>query len=89
MSSKANARRLAISALKANPLAIFTGEQQARLDDPAFDVRFTDLGMDSLARMELSIWLELEQGIAITESELRLLDSLSGLEEFLALRLPE
>ena len=81
------AREVAIEALQANPLASFSEEHRARLREPGFDVSFEELGMDSLGRMELSIWLELEQGIGVTEAEVQAMKSLAGLESFLAVRL--
>jgi acyl carrier protein len=42
--------------------------------------------MDSLAGMELSIWLELEQGHEVTVVEVQEMESLNGLARFLASR---
>lgn len=87
MNDTNRARALAIEALQANPLAIFSDEHRARLWEPGFDVSFEELGLDSLGRMELSIWLELEQGIGVTEVEVQAMKSLAGLEAFLAARI--
>ncbi|MEN9316991.1 MAG: Phosphopantetheine attachment site [Pseudomonadota bacterium] len=85
MSEETNrGRLLAIEALHANPLAMFSDHHRARLSDPGFDVSFEELGLDSLGRMELSIWLELEHGIAVTEVEVQAMESLAGLAAFLA-----
>lgn len=84
---KSRAREIAIEALRANPLAMFSEAHLARLREPGFDVSFEELGMDSLGRMELSIWLELEQGIAVTEVEVQAMKSLAGLETFLVGRI--
>ena len=43
---------------------------RARLDDPAEEVRFQELGFDSLALLELSIWLETEAGAEVGEATL-------------------
>ena len=43
-------------------------DRLALLDDPSSDCGFEALGFDSLARMELCIWLQLEAGIEIAET---------------------
>lgn len=77
-------RQLAIKALQANPLIFSLNAHLARLSDPSFEVTFEELGMDSLARMELSIWLEVECGIEVTEAEIMEMNDLGGLTEFIA-----
>jgi acyl carrier protein len=42
----------------------------ARLDDPVGEVRFDELGFDSLALLELAIWLEVEAGAEVGEATL-------------------
>ena len=74
-----NSRHLAITALKSNPLVIFTHEQLAQLADPEFDIRLAELGMDSLGYMELSIWLEIELGMTIPLSEIEKISTLKAL----------
>jgi acyl carrier protein len=79
-------RENALAALRQNPLVFFPEGYDARLDDPSFDLSFDELGMDSLAGMELSIWLELEQGHEVTVVEVQEMESLNGLARFLASR---
>jgi len=43
-------------------------ELTARLEDPAADCSFEELHFDSLGRMELCIWLQMEVGVEIDES---------------------
>ena len=43
--------------------------------------------MDSLAMMELSIWLEVECGVEATEEDIREMSSLSGIANFLERKL--
>lgn len=77
-------REEALAALRSNPLVFFPNGYETKLGDPAFDLTFAELGMDSLAGMELSIWLELERGIEVTEVEIQEMRSLNGLASFLA-----
>lgn len=77
-------REEALTALRNNPLVFFPDGYEAKLGDPTFDLTFAELGMDSLAGMELSIWLELERGIEVTEVEIQEMESLNGLASFLA-----
>lgn len=79
--------QLAVAALQANPMVLFTETQIAGLEDPSFDISFSELEMDSLARMELSIWLEVEHGLEVTEGELEDVRSLQGLSRLLQSRL--
>lgn len=82
--SDVTSRDVALAALRANPLIFFTDDHEAGLADPGFDVSFEALGMDSLGRMELSIWIELELGIEVTEVEIQEMASLNGLARFIA-----
>lgn len=78
---------IAIAALKANP-AVFVPENYfSALSDPEFDITFDELEIDSVARMELSIWLELEYKIEITEGELQSIGSVRRLARMLEIRL--
>lgn len=79
-----NDRDVAIAALRANPMAIFEADHEARLADPAADLAFEELNLDSLGLMELSIWLELELGLETTEVELQQIATLNGLAAFIA-----
>lgn len=83
MSKNELSRKLAIRALQANPSVIFLKKHLAGLSDPSFEVSFEELAMDSLARMELSIWLEIECGIKVTEVAIMEMKSLAGLTEFI------
>ena len=80
-------RDLAIRALAENPMVFFTRQHQASLSDSNVDLGFADLGMDSLGRMELSIWLERECGLDAADAQLQEFASLNELALFLAQRL--
>lgn len=58
----------------------------ARLADPAADCSFEELGFDSLARMELCIWMQVEHGIEIGEATLLDHPSVAALAAHLARR---
>lgn len=77
-------RQRILAALEENPQVRFRDEHAALRDTPARDVTFADLGMDSLARMELSIWLELEFGLELAEGQIGELGSLNRLACFVA-----
>lgn len=85
--NRQDARELAVKGITANPGLVLSQEQLAALNAPAGDITFDDLGLDSLGRMELSIWLELECGLELTEEQVRELGSLEGLTGLLAGRL--
>lgn len=74
----------ALGALRDIAHLLFPEGYEAKLDDPSFDISFAALGMDSLAGMELSIWLELERGLEVSEVEIQEMRSLNGLALFLA-----
>lgn len=88
--TEANAgfRALAIEALLDNPGARIGPGIRERLDDPAGDVTFEELDMDSLGRMELAIWLELRLQIELTEAQVQVIGSSKGLENYLRANLP-
>lgn len=75
---------LTLRALHANPLVFFR-ESHKNIDilNPDADITFEELGMDSLARMELSIWLELELDLEITADEIERQGSLKRLANLL------
>ena len=83
MSNPSDARRLAAAALRANPVVVLDQDMRRALEDPAQDLSFQALGMDSLAHMELSIWLELELGIVASEEAIGELGSVAGLARFI------
>jgi acyl carrier protein len=78
-----NGRALAVRALLANPALRLSDEVRARFADPRSDVAFDELDMDSLARMELSIWLEVNLGLAVTEERILAMKSMAGLARYL------
>ncbi len=82
--NRQDARQLAVKGITANPGLVLSQEQLAALNAPAGDISFDDLGFDSLGRMELSIWLELECALELTEEQVRELGSLEGLTGLLA-----
>lgn len=82
--SEKTPRQIAAEALRANPVAQFTPAQLAVLDGAEGEVRFAELGIDSMGLMELSIWLELELGLSLTAGELARLQGLVGLAERIA-----
>ena len=78
-------RTLVVAAVKANPVAVVTRpEMLARLHDPGSDCSFEELGFDSLARMELCIWLQTEAGAVISEDILTEHASVNRLAAYLA-----
>jgi acyl carrier protein len=67
----ARLRAIIAEGVRQNPVApVSDPELLARLADPGADCSFEELGYDSLARMELCIWLEVEHGIEINEATL-------------------
>ena len=80
-------RRLVVDAVRANPaVEVVDPEVLGALDDACADCTFEALGFDSLARMELSIWLQLEAGITIGENEVMSHPSVNALASYLATR---
>ena len=80
-------RALLAAGVRANPVVrVEDPALLARLDDPAGDCGFEALGFDSLARMELCIWLQLEAGIEIAENEIAEHPSVAALAAWLAAR---
>ena len=59
----------------------------ARLDDPGCDCSFEELFFDSLARMELCIWMQTEVGVELDESEILAHPSVDSLAAHLARKL--
>ena len=72
-------RQIAITALNSNPLVFMSREQRGQLSDPEFDINLLEIGMDSLGRMELSIWLEIELGMIVPLPEIEKISTLSAL----------
>lgn len=74
---------LAMRAVTENPMLFVDDSLRLKLTNPDFDISFESLEMDSLSRMEMAIWLELELGIEISEAKIQELGSLVGLRNFL------
>lgn len=80
-------RALLVAAVRQNPVALPADPTLLRrLDDPAVDAGFDALGFDSLARMELCIWMQLEAAIELRESDLIDHPSIAALAVHLATR---
>jgi acyl carrier protein len=82
-----HSKEIVIRALLANPLIFSTQEALSKLVYAEIDSSFVDLGMDSLGRMELSIWLEVEFDLEVTESQIQEISSVAKLANFLKLKL--
>lgn len=66
----ARLRALVAEAVRANPVVTVSDPALfAQLADPSADCSFDELGFDSLARMELCIWMQVEAGLEVTEAE--------------------
>ncbi|BDG73922.1 acyl carrier protein [Roseomonas fluvialis] len=80
-------RALVAEGVRQNPV-VFVSDPVllARLADPAADCSFEALGFDSLARMELCIWIQLEAGLEVTEAEMLDHPSVAALSAHLAAR---
>jgi acyl carrier protein len=59
-------------------------ELRSRLEDSASDCTFEELHFDSLARMELCIWMQTEAGVELDESEILAHPSVNALAAYLA-----
>lgn len=75
-----NGRQFVLDALEqAGVLGIGNHPQREAFLAGAGDISFKDLEMDSLARMELCIYIEVNSGIEIAPDQLDKVTSLSGL----------
>lgn len=80
-------RALIAEGVRRNPVvAVSDPLLLARLDDPAADCGFEEMGFDSLARMELCIWMQVEAGIEVTEGEMLDHPSVAALAAHIAAR---
>lgn len=80
--SVTNARQFVVDAAgKANVIGVRSHPNLQAFLDGAGDVNFSDLEMDSLARMELCISIEVGTGVEITPDQLDEIKSLAGLVE--------
>lgn len=86
MSTPPRGRLIALAALQANPVVHLTPEQTDAVVRGEADLTFEELGMDSMARMELSIWLELEHAIELSEREIQEIGSVGSLAALLDAR---
>lgn len=78
-------RAVLAAGVRANPVAPpDRPEMLARLDDPSDPLPFAELEFDSLAKLELCIWLELERGVVVTEADMAEQASLASLAAHLA-----
>jgi acyl carrier protein len=87
MQDAARLRALIAEGVRQNPV-VFVSDRALldRLADPAADCSFEALGFDSLARMELCIWIQLEAGLEVTEAEMLDHPSVAALSAYLAAR---
>ncbi|MBB5689382.1 acyl carrier protein [Roseomonas alkaliterrae] len=84
---RAALRALIAEGVRQNPVVTVTDpDLRALLDDPAAECSFEALGFDSLARMELCIWLQLEAGIEVSEAALLDHPGVAALAAHLAVR---
>lgn len=76
-------KKIVFNALKSIPHLSFEGIDEQKIVNTDFDISFNQLALDSLAKMELIIWLEIEYGIEINEFDLENLKSINGLTHFI------
>ena len=79
-----DARKLVAKGILENPLVFMDAKSQESLTGSPKDVSFEELAMDSLAFMELSIWLQLEIDVELTEVELSNFGSVNVLATYLS-----
>jgi acyl carrier protein len=80
-------RALIAEGVRQNPVVTVSDPRLlARLDNPAADCGFEEMGFDSLARMELCIWMQLEAGIELTDGEVLDHPSVAALAAHIAAR---
>ncbi len=78
-------RERVLAAIAANPaVGPDSPETFERMNDPARDCSFEELGFDSLARMEFCIVLEMEYGISVTSGEVEGCPSINAMAVYLA-----
>jgi acyl carrier protein len=81
------AREAVVSAVRSVLIAgLADPDAIARLDDPALDVTFDELGLDSLARLSLAVALYTDHGFAISEEEVVRAGTVGRLAQHLARR---
>ncbi len=78
-------RERLLDAISTNPaVGPDSPEMLERMNDPARDCTFEELGFDSLARMELCIVLETDYGITVTQGDLEGQPSINAMAAWLA-----
>lgn len=78
-------RERVLAAIAANPVVgPDSPAMLERMNDPARDCGFEELGFDSLARMEFCIFLEAEYGITVTSGEVESRPSINAMAAWLA-----
>ena len=80
---------LALDALESNPMVFVDAAELRRRLEATGDVSFDELDMDSLAFMELSIWLQVELGLEFTTAEIAGFGGLLGLARGISASRPE
>ena len=82
-----NARRLIVSALtEANVRPVAGDASMQSFLNGAGDIKFKDVEMDSLARMEFCISIEVHSGVSIAPDALGEIESLARLAEMIEAR---
>jgi acyl carrier protein len=78
-------RERVVAAIMSNPVVgPDSPAALTRMNDPAQDCTFEELGFDSLARMEFSIFLETEFGITVSSGEVEGSPSINAMAAYLA-----
>lgn len=80
----ATSRKLVIKGILENPLVSIDIKSQESQASSLENVSFEELAMDSLALMELSIWLQLELNIELTVVELSHLGNINALSTYIS-----
>lgn len=65
-----NIIEILLKSFESNSVIMMTQSQKELLLSDQLDMRLTDFYYDSLARMELSIWFEVELGLTLSDTEL-------------------
>jgi acyl carrier protein len=65
-----NIIEILLKSFESNSVIMMTQSQKELLLSDQLDMRLTDFYYDSLARMELSIWFEVELGLTLNDTEL-------------------
>lgn len=85
MSDFLTMRQRVLDAIAANPaVGPDSPEALERMNDPARDCSFDELGFDSLARMEFCIYLEMEYGITVTSGEVEAKPTINAMASWMA-----